>query len=128
LSGCAEPVTPTCTPTGTPLSAFLFGGYDPRNTLPYSENWTLDVQWQPYNSLLIDVGYVGNHGQHELLPIPFNQPGIATPTHPINGQIYVKWNSSERGLLGQRFRPLKHVVRLSDHSRNAGLRRRRRRA
>jgi Carboxypeptidase regulatory-like domain len=88
LSGCAEPVTPTCTPTGTPLSAFLFGGYDPRNTLPYSENWTLDLQWQPYNSLLIDVGYVGNHGQHELLPIPFNQSDIATPNHPINGQIF----------------------------------------
>jgi len=88
LSGCVKPVTPTCTPTGDPLFAFLFGGYDPRNTLPYSENWTLDVQWQPYNTLLIDVGYVGNHGQHELLPIPFNQPGIATPTNPINGQIY----------------------------------------
>lgn len=88
LSGCAEPVTPTCAPTGTPLFAFLFGGYDPRNTLPYSENWTLDVQWQPYNTLLVDVGYVGNHGQHLLLPIPFNQPGIATTAHPINGQIY----------------------------------------
>jgi hypothetical protein len=88
LSGCPPPVTPTCTPTGTPLFAFLFGGYDPQNTLPYSENWTLDVQWQPINSMLIDVGYVGNHGQHQLLPIPFNQPGIATPTNPINGQIY----------------------------------------
>lgn len=88
LSGCPPPVTPTCTPTGTPLFAFLFGGYDPKNTLPYSENWTLDVQWQPINSMLIDVGYVGNHGQHQLLPIPFNQPGIATPANPINGQIY----------------------------------------
>jgi hypothetical protein len=87
LSGCVV-VTPTCTPTGNPLFAFLFGGYDPRNTLPYSENWTFDVQWQPINSLLIDVGYVGNHGQHLLLPIPFNQPGIATPTNPINGQIF----------------------------------------
>jgi hypothetical protein len=87
LSGCAV-VTPTCTPTGNPLFAFLFGGYDPRNTLPYSENWTLDVQWQPINSLLVDVGYVGNHGQHELLPIPFNQPGIATAANPIHGQIF----------------------------------------
>ena len=87
LSGCVV-VTPSCTPTGNPLFAFLFGGYDPRNTLPYSENWTFDVQWQPINSLLIDVGYVGNHGQHLLLPIPFNQPGIATPTNPINGQIF----------------------------------------
>jgi len=88
LSGCAEPVTPTCSPSGTPLLAFLFGGYDPKNTLPYSVNWTLDVQWQPTPTLLLDVGYVGNHGVHQLLPIPFNQPGIATPTHPINGQIY----------------------------------------
>lgn len=88
LSGCAEPVTPTCAPMGTPLFAFLFGGYDPRNTLPYSENWTMDVQWQPRSTLLLDVGYVGNHGLHELLPIPFNQPGLATPSNPINGQIY----------------------------------------
>ncbi|HEV2289209.1 MAG TPA: TonB-dependent receptor [Candidatus Acidoferrales bacterium] len=88
LSGCPEPVTPTCTPTSTPLFAFLFGGYDPKNTLPYSENWTLDVQWQPYNTLLFDIGYVGNHGQHELIPVPFNQPGIAIPGKPINGQTY----------------------------------------
>ena len=88
LSGCTEPVTPTCSPTGDPQFAFLFGGYDPRNTLPYSENWTLDVQWQPRDTLLVDVGYIGNHAQHLLLPIPFNQPGIATPTHPINNQTY----------------------------------------
>jgi hypothetical protein len=81
-------VTPTCTPTGYANFAFLFGGYDPRNKLPYSENWTVDLQWQPYNTLMLDVGYVGNHGVHQLIPIPFNQPGIATPTHPINGQIY----------------------------------------
>ena len=105
LSGCAEPVTPTCAPTGNPLFAFLFGGYDPRNTLPYSENWTLDVQWQPINSLLIDVGYVGNHGQHELLPIPFNQPGIATPTNPINGQIYSYGYQATDNILDANFNP-----------------------
>lgn len=88
LSGCPEPVTPTCAPTGTPQFAFLFGGYDPANTLPYSENWTLDVQWQPVTSVVVDIGYVGNHGQHLLLPIPFNEPGIATVGHPINGQTF----------------------------------------
>jgi hypothetical protein len=88
LSGCTEPVTPTCAPAGFGSTPFTFGGYDPRNTLPYSENWTLDVQWQPVNSLLIDLGYLGNHGQHLLMPIPFNQPGIATPTNSINNQIY----------------------------------------
>jgi len=38
LSGCAEPVTPTCTPTGFANFDALFGGYDPANKLPYSEN------------------------------------------------------------------------------------------
>jgi len=88
LSGCPEPVTPTCTPTGFANTDFIFGGYDPKNTLPYSENWSLDVQWQPENTLLFDIGYVGNHGVHQVLPIPFNQPLVATPAHPVNGQIY----------------------------------------
>jgi hypothetical protein len=67
---------------------FLFGGYDPRNGLPFTQNWTADVQWQPLNSMVFDLAYVGNHGKNQVLPIPFNQPGIATASHPINGQIY----------------------------------------
>jgi hypothetical protein len=34
----------------------------------------------------VDPGYVGNHGQHEVLPIPFNQPNLATANAPINGE------------------------------------------
>jgi hypothetical protein len=67
---------------------FLFGGYDPRNKLPYSENWTLDMQWQPWEDTVVSVGYAGNHGVHLTQPIPFNQPQIATPQHHVNGQIY----------------------------------------
>ncbi len=88
LSGCAEPVTPTCAPTGFANSDFLFGGYDPTNKLPYSENWSLDLQWQPKNNVVLTLGYIGNHGVHQPVPIPFNQPGVATPSNPINGQIY----------------------------------------
>ena len=88
LSGCLEPVTPTCAPQNSPKSDFLFGSYDPTNKLPYSENWSLDLQWQPKNDVVLTVGYIGNHGVHQPLPIPFNQPGVATPTNPINGQIY----------------------------------------
>lgn len=62
---------------------FLFGGYDPRNSLPYSENWTLDLQWQPRNDVVITFGYVGNHGVHETIPLPFNQAKIATPQNPV---------------------------------------------
>jgi hypothetical protein len=67
---------------------FLFGGYDPKNGLPFTQNWTLDLQWQPINSTIFDLAYVGNHGRHLVLPIPFNQPGIATSSNPIHGQTY----------------------------------------
>ena len=88
LSGCPEPVTPTCTPTGNADFDFLFGGYDPANKLPYSENWSLDMQWQPKNNLVLTLAYIGNHGVHQPVPTPFNQPEVATPSHPVNGQIY----------------------------------------
>jgi hypothetical protein len=88
LSGCTEPVTPTCAPTGFANSDFLFGSYDPKNKLPYSENWSLDFQWQPKNDVVLTLAYLGNRGVHQPIPIPFNQPGIATPSNPINGQIY----------------------------------------
>ena len=88
LSGCDEPVTPTCAPTGFANSDFLFGAYDPANKLPYSEDWSLDLQWQPKNDLVLTMAYIGNHGVHQPIPIPFNQPGVATPTNPINGQTY----------------------------------------
>ena len=67
--------------SGVPL--FSFGDYNRANKLPYSMNQTLDIQWQPRNDLAIDVGYVGNLGRHAVVPLPFNQARIASPTHPI---------------------------------------------
>jgi hypothetical protein len=75
-----------CFPAGNLFGPFLFGGYDIHNKLPYTQNWTLDLQYQLSNSWMFGVGYVGNHGTHEVLPIPFNQPTIATTTNPVNGQ------------------------------------------
>jgi hypothetical protein len=65
---------------------FLFGGYDPANKLPYSENWALDLQWQPVNSVAMTLAYVGNRTLHLPIPIAFNQPGIATAANPIHGE------------------------------------------
>jgi hypothetical protein len=92
------------------MATYVFGGYDPTNVLPYTENWTFDVQWQPRSSTwVLDFGYVGNRSLHQILPIPFNQPGIATPTNPIHGETSsygfnavpsietVKSNSSDGG-------------------------------
>jgi len=77
---------PGCFPAGNLFGPFLFGGYDTHNKLPYTQNWTLDLQYQASNNWLFEVGYVGNHGTHEVLPIPFNQPRIATAQNPVNGQ------------------------------------------
>jgi hypothetical protein len=87
ISACPDPVTSSCVPTlPSETRPFLFAGYDPRNKLPYSENWSLDLQWQPTNTLVLTLGYFGNHGVHQVIPIPFNTPGIATASHPINNQ------------------------------------------
>jgi hypothetical protein len=66
---------------GQPL--FSFADYNRSNKLPYTLNQTLDIQWQPRNDLAIDIGYVGNLGRHEIVPLPFNQALIASPSHPI---------------------------------------------
>ena len=63
---------------------FSFATYNRANKLPYTINNTLDVQWQPRNDLAIEIGYVGNVGRHQVIPIPFNQPGIASASHPIH--------------------------------------------
>jgi hypothetical protein len=67
----------------TPLN---FGVYDKGNVLPYTINYTLNVQWQPRSDLAVSLGYTGNRGRHAVIPIPINEPGIATPTNPIWGE------------------------------------------
>ncbi len=67
---------------------YLFGAYNAANKLPYTENWSLDMQWQPRPDMAFTVGYTGNHGVHQTIPLPFNQPYIATPDNPVNGQTY----------------------------------------
>jgi hypothetical protein len=66
---------------GSPL--FSFADYNRANKLPYTMNQTLDIQWQPRNDLVVEVGYVGNLGRHAVVPLPFNQAQIATPSNPL---------------------------------------------
>jgi hypothetical protein len=66
---------------GAPL--FSFADYNRANKLPYTMNQTLDIQWQPRRDLTVEIGYVGNLGRHEVVPLPFNQAQIGSPTHPI---------------------------------------------
>jgi hypothetical protein len=66
--------------------ALNFGAYDKNNVLPYTINFALNMQWQPRNDLAVTIGYSGTRGRHSVIPIPFNEPGLATPDNPIHGE------------------------------------------
>jgi len=102
-------------PAGNLFGPFLYGGYDINNKLPYSENWTFDIQYQAANDWLFSIGYVGNHSVHDVLPIPFNQPNIATASNPVNGQT-----SSYGGVLYNQ--PANEPISTSEYSGNAPVR------
>ena len=73
-----------------------------KNKLPYTINYTLDIQWQPRNDLAVELGYVGNLGRHQVIPVPFNQPVIANAASPTlaggpNQQIFT-YGYDPRGL------------------------------
>jgi hypothetical protein len=73
-----------CTPT------LNFGVYDRNNVLPYTMNYTLNVQWQPTNTVAITLGYAGNRGRHSVIPIPINEPVIPG----VNGAAQNIWGET----------------------------------
>lgn len=75
---------------------YLFGAYGKDNKLPYTENWSFDIQYQVAPKVTATLGYTGNHGVHQTLPLPFNEPLVATPQSPVNGQTYTYgYNASD---------------------------------
>ncbi len=76
---CPNTPNTEATNNGEPIS---LGVFDRRNKLPYTINYTLDMQWQPRPDIAVELGYVGNVGRHQIIPVPFNQPNIASPTNP----------------------------------------------
>lgn len=79
----ADLVVPNATAIATGLPLFSFADYNRANKLPYTLNDTLDIQWQPRHDLTVEIGYVGNLGRHEVVPLPFNQAKIASPSNPM---------------------------------------------
>jgi Carboxypeptidase regulatory-like domain len=76
---------------GQPIS---LGVYNRGNKLPYTYNYTLDLQWQPRSDLAVELGYVGNSGRHQVIPVPFNQPTINSQSNPaLSGGACPQWYS-----------------------------------
>jgi hypothetical protein len=61
--------------TANPLSGGAqFGQVNP---MPYGEEWNLGIQREVSPGLIVDVSYVGTHGVHLPLSLPFNQVPFA---------------------------------------------------
>jgi Carboxypeptidase regulatory-like domain len=76
-------ILPNATQVASGQPLFSFADYNRGNKLPYTMNQLLDIQWQPRNDLAIEIGYVGNLGRHAVIPLPFNQAQIASPSNPM---------------------------------------------
>lgn len=90
-SGKASDITtylPNANAIANGATPFIMAVYDRANTLPYSINYTFNIQWQPRNDLAFEAGYVGNVGRHQVMPLPLNQANIAGPSNPIRNQNY----------------------------------------
>ena len=85
LPNAAAIIDGTVTGINNAQQPFILGVYNRANKLPYSINFTLNIQYQPRNDLMIEFGYVGNLGRHQVIPVPFNQARSRPqpiPLHP----------------------------------------------
>jgi len=91
LTGYTFPL-PASAPSPIPLLIDNFFYYEqnpingffasPNMKIPYTLDYNLDVQYSFANNWLMDVGYVGNHGNHLINLYNFNQGAFGTPTAP----------------------------------------------
>jgi len=60
-------------PPGDPFAGALFRMWDPHVQPALTEQWNLTIQQQLNPSTTVQVGYVGQHGTHLMVPMPYLQ-------------------------------------------------------
>jgi hypothetical protein len=90
-----QPYNPAL-PAGSSFPIFLprvpggglsLAAISPRLKDPYLQKYNLNLQYELKRNLLLEVGYVGARGTHLAGCIEFNQALIASPQHPVGGEI-----------------------------------------
>jgi hypothetical protein len=95
----AQAPSPILLPFDTvPIATNPINGFfaSPNMKIPYTVDYNLDVQYSPANTWLIDVGYVGNHGNHLINLYNFNQGLAGPPAAPYTGDGF----SDNKALFG----------------------------
>jgi len=67
-------------------SALFLASIGRNLTSPYTQQYDLNIQYEPARDWLWQLGYVGSKATHLTGCVEFNQAAIATPQHPVNGQ------------------------------------------
>jgi carboxypeptidase family protein len=65
---------PAVTPADVDLSPQFIKGVQTNWKLPYTEQWSLDVEQQLPHQFVLDVGYYGSAGHHLIGIVDINQP------------------------------------------------------
>lgn len=79
-----------------PNPFFSYGtGYLPwvsqSNAVPYSENWSFSVQYQPAKNTMVQVAYVGANSHHQFLPL---EETNILPLSTLISQVQSNYNFS----------------------------------
>jgi outer membrane receptor protein involved in Fe transport len=77
------------------------GGVSTKWHQPYAQQWDLDVQRQLKYDIMVDVGYYGSRGVHQLSQVDINEPlpGAYANNPIIEGQIGGQMTASNENLL-----------------------------
>jgi Carboxypeptidase regulatory-like domain len=60
-------------PPGDPFTGAIFRLWDPHVQPAITDQWNLTIQQQLSNSTTFQIGYVGQHGTHLMVPMPYLQ-------------------------------------------------------
>ncbi len=85
--------------TANPFVGANFRVWDPNVQPAMDQQWNLTVQDEIANNLTLQLGYVGQHGTHLMVPMPYLQDQLVNGT-PQPG-IYFQGNPTLRSELGQ---------------------------
>ena len=86
-SACAGVLVETSNANGNCAQQPLnFGAYAQNNKLPYTISYSFNTQVQLNKDTSFTVGYLGNVSRHLVIPVPFNEPTIATASSPVHDQ------------------------------------------
>ena len=78
-----NPIQPSAPPPTNPLALLLPGGVQPDLFTPTLISYSLTVERDLWHNTSLSVGYVGNHGYHEILGADANAPvPVTCPASP----------------------------------------------